>query len=406
MRVGTWGTVDQEAGQADLAGEGVGNGARLLLRASEVPGSPRARGALPRRVPELDHDRAPVVRIGGEALGAARVGPLHHAGADREAARRFGEHGHRKRPGGQRAHGDQADAGHGRRQSRPPPGPPRRSAGTPDRTRHGEQRREGGAREHRQHLPAEPHRTQHDRGQEDDRPRRRRDACADGGRKPARHHQRDGTQQDKAFQRGQVQPRDGLGHPAILGAGCLRPHRTQVALACDLSRSPGTSLCDRGRTGGTPRTSADAGGGGESPGRGGRGSGPLPPSACSPASAAGSPGVPLDRPPDSSPSGVRSRPSHSVMPAPESTTTARSPAGLKTVRHAQFSSAVRSCPPPWYGRGRPRPSGPCPRRGRRPSELRRPRASRRPSPGPAPAASCRRRRPGPYRARLSTTRFH
>lgn len=182
MGVGPRDAVDQEAGQAHPAGEGVGNGARLVLRASEIPGPPRARGALPRGIPELDHDRAPVARIGGEGLGTARVGPLHHPGADRETARRLREHRYGESPGGHRARGDQAGAGHRARQRRPPSGPPHRPAGPASQQgREGERQRDGGACQYRQHLPADPHHTQHDRGQQESRPRRDRDAWACSG---------------------------------------------------------------------------------------------------------------------------------------------------------------------------------------------------------------------------------
>ena len=249
--------VDQETGQADPAGEGLGDRPRLALRASQIPGPRDARRALLRRVPELDHDRAPVVRIGGEALGAERVGPLHHPGADREGARRLGEDGHGEGPGGHRAGGDQAGAGQRSRQGQPPAGPPRRSAGTsPQQGREGERRGDGGAGQDRQHLPADPHDAQHDRRRYEDRPRRDGDGPAGGRGEPARHQQRDGAQQDEDFRKGQEQPRDGFGHPAMLGAGPAPPHRARVAADCDRggNREP--------RTGGRPAT---AGGGGSPP---------------------------------------------------------------------------------------------------------------------------------------------
>lgn len=237
MGAGTRNTVDQEAGQADSVGEGIGDGARLVLRASEVPGPLRACGALLRGVPELDHDGAPVVGIGSEGLGAAWVGPLRHAGADREVARRFGEHGHGKGPGGHRARGDQADAGHRPRQRQPPAGPPRRPAGTASQQGgQGERRREGGTCQYRQHLPADPHHTQHYRGQHENRPGRRRDAWAGGGEASAPPPAR--RQHGKKFQRGHGQSRDDLGHPAILGAGDALPHRSRVAIVCDRGRNP------------------------------------------------------------------------------------------------------------------------------------------------------------------------
>lgn len=173
--------VDQEAGQADPAGEGLGDGARLLLRASQVLSPLGAGWALLRGVPELGHDRAPVVRIGGEAFGAERVGPLRHPGAHREAARRLGELGHGEGPSRHRAGGDQTGAGQRSRQGQPPAGPPRRSAGTASQQgREGERRRQGGAGQDRQLLPADPHHAQPGRGRHEHRPRPDRDGPAGG----------------------------------------------------------------------------------------------------------------------------------------------------------------------------------------------------------------------------------
>ena len=182
MGAGTRDAVDQETRQADLADESVGNGTRLVLRASEVLGPPRACRALPGGIPELDHHRALVVRIGGEGLGAAWIGPLHHPGADRETARRLGKPGYGKGPGGHRAGGHQAEAGHRSRQRQPPSGPPRRPAGTASQQGgEGEWQRDGSACQYRQHLPADPHHTQHDRGQCENRHRRDRGAWAGRG---------------------------------------------------------------------------------------------------------------------------------------------------------------------------------------------------------------------------------
>ncbi len=256
-------TVDQEVRQADAAGEGGGDGARLVLRAPEVLGPRRTGGALLRGVPELDHDRAPVGRIGGEGLRPLLVGPLQHPGADRELARGLGEHGDGEGPGGHRTAGDQPGAGQRSRQRQPPAGPPRGPAGpAPPQGSEDEGQDEGGAGQDGQQLPAEPGHPQHEHGQEEHRPRRDRGARAGRGGQPAHHHQGEGTQQGKDFQGGHEQSRDDLGHGPIVGAGPPTPHRSRVATRSDRRRAqwasplrPGWQAntpdrrprCDRGR---------------------------------------------------------------------------------------------------------------------------------------------------------------